>query len=257
MHSPLRDPRTRFAGQSLAEMITVVQDDISTELVSPFLLWGIAIFTLVYAFVPGKPNPWIFVVIALGATLVAIRRIRALLKKKKLLRKGMVGEQILGKFLEEQLMPEKYHIIHDLVAKVGERKFNVDHVIVGPTGIFSVETKNWTNPDGSYHQIFYDGKKILVDGKAPVRDPLVQGIAGAKWLKDLVETLTGRSFFVQPIVVFLGSYTTKNPGYTPAWVLNEQAVPGFVRHNFNELDERDVLLITAQLKKYSEECGKN
>ena len=64
-------------------------------------------------------------------------------------------------------MRHKYQVIGDLVCKDGERTFNIDHVVVGPTGVFSIETKHWKKPAGPDHRIFYDGRRILVDGHAP------------------------------------------------------------------------------------------
>lgn len=169
---------------------------------------------------------------------------------------GLVGEQILGKFLEEQLMPHKYQVIHDLVCKDGERTFNIDHVVVGPTGVFSIETKYWKKPAGPDHRIYYDGRRILVDGHAPDKDPLIEAVAGARSVQAILEIRTGKRFDVKPVVVFLGWYTTRNPKDAPAWVLNEQAVPVFIKNDFRELSQDDALLAIAQLKQYSAECGK-
>ena len=154
-------------------------------------------------------------------------------------------------------MRHKYQVIGDLVCKDGERTFNIDHVVVGPTGVFSIETKYWKKPAGPDHRIFYDGKKILVDGHAPDNDPLIEAIAGAKSVQAILEIRTGKRFDVKPIVVFLGWYTTRNPGSAPAWVLNEQAVPTFIKNDFRELSHDDGLLAIAQLKQYSAECGKD
>ena len=257
MHSPLKDPRTRLPGQSLSEQIDDIHDDISSELISPALFWAVAIVTWGYHYTPGKPNPWFFTLAALVASWVCVRRVRAMLARKSKLKKGMLGEQILGKFLEEHLMPHNYQVIHDLVCRDGDKKFNIDHVVVGPTGVFSIETKYWKKPAGPNHQIFYDGKKILVDGRAPDTDPLIQAVAGARTVQAILEGRTGKRFDVKPIVVFLGWYTASNPGATPAWVLNEQAVPTFIRNDFRELSHDDALLAAAQLKLYSEECGKS
>lgn len=256
MHSPLKDPKTRYPGQSLSEQIEGITGETHDALLSPFLFWLVAIIAWVYHFTPGKPNPWAFTVFALAATWVAVRRIRALLKKRTNLRKGLLGEQILGKFLEEQLMPHNYQVIHDLVCKAGDRTFNIDHVVVGPTGVFSIETKYWKKPAGPDHQVFYDGKRILVDGHAPASDPLIEAVAGAKSVQAILEIRTGRRFDVKPVVVFLGWYTTRNPKDAPAWVLNEQAVPVFIKNDFRELSQDDALLAIAQLKQYSAECGK-
>jgi len=48
MHSPLKDPRTRYPGQSLSEQIRDISEDQSSELVVPFMLM------LVVAFAWGK-----------------------------------------------------------------------------------------------------------------------------------------------------------------------------------------------------------
>ena len=55
-------------------------------------------------------------------------------------------------------------------------------------------------PTGPDHQVFYDGKRILVDGHAPASDPLVQAVAGAKSVQAILETRTGRRFDVKPVV---------------------------------------------------------
>lgn len=222
----------------------------------PLLFVLAAFFSWIYYLSPARPMPWFFTFLALVAILVAMIRFRRLARRKEKIRKGMIGEQILGKFLEEQLMPHKYQVIHDLVCKDGDRTFNIDHVVVGPTGVFSIETKYWKKPTGPNHQIFYDGKRILVDGRAPDNDPLIEAIAGAKSVQAILESRTGKRFDVKPIVVFLGWYTTKNPGCAPAWVLNEQAVPVFIQNDFRELSHDDGMLAIAQLKQYSAECCK-
>ena len=53
-----------------------------------------------------------------------------------------------------------------------------------------------------------------------------------------------------------GAFSLSASKATPAWVLNEQAVPTFIRNDFRELAQDDALLAIAQLKLYSEECGK-
>jgi hypothetical protein len=238
------------------EQVDGIKEETRAEILSPFLFWLVAIISWIYSLTPAKPSPWAFTFFALVATWVAVRRIRALLKRRKNLQKGLVGEQILGKFLEEQLMPHKYQVIHDLVCKDGDRTFNIDHVVVGPTGVFSIETKYWKKPAGPDHQVFYDGKRILVDGHAPDNDPLIEAVAGAKSVQAILESRTGKRFDVKPVVVFLGWYTTKNPKDAPAWVLNEQAVPVFIKNDFRELSHDDGLLAIAQLKQHSAECGK-
>ncbi|HVE92485.1 MAG TPA: nuclease-related domain-containing protein, partial [Actinomycetota bacterium] len=53
--------------------------------------------------------------------------------------KGARGEEAVGRLLAE-LEPQGYRILHDIDTGRG----NLDHVVVGPTGVFAIETKAWT-----------------------------------------------------------------------------------------------------------------
>ena len=54
-------------------------------------------------------------------------------------RKGAVGEYEVGAELER--LSDKYSVFND----VNTEEFgNFDHIVVGPSGIFALETKNWT-----------------------------------------------------------------------------------------------------------------
>jgi hypothetical protein len=52
------------------------------------------------------------------------------------LRQGIEGEKAVGQFLE-RLREQRYQVFHDLVGD----GFNVDHVLIGPAGVFTIETK--------------------------------------------------------------------------------------------------------------------
>ena len=68
MHSPLKDPRTRYPGQSLSEQIDGITEETRDELLSPFLFWLVATISWIYYFTPVKLSPWVFTFFALVAT---------------------------------------------------------------------------------------------------------------------------------------------------------------------------------------------
>ena len=83
--------------------------------------------------------------------------------------KGAAGEEIVARELAR--LPAGYHVFHSMDAGGGvlmRRGGDIDHVVVGPTGVFAIETKNWrgrvTLADGS----------LLLDGVLPQRAPLEQ-----------------------------------------------------------------------------------
>lgn len=56
-------------------------------------------------------------------------------------RVGAQGERLTGRALEK--LPGSYRVLHDL--PMPRSNANIDHVVVGPTGVFTVETKNYRN----------------------------------------------------------------------------------------------------------------
>ena len=52
-------------------------------------------------------------------------------------RKGATGEARIAWILEA--LPDAYQVIHDIPTPFG----NIDHVVIGPSGVFVVDAKNW------------------------------------------------------------------------------------------------------------------
>jgi len=66
---------------------------------------------------------------------------------------GAIGEEIVSKELVK--LPENYFVFNNFYVKLKHpiinksknwylKWFQIDHVVVGPTGIFAIETKNWS-----------------------------------------------------------------------------------------------------------------
>jgi len=65
------------------------------------------------------------------------RRIDQYERERKNWRKGAAGECMVADVLGA--LSDDYSIINDVTTASG----NLDHVVVGPTGVFAIETKNW------------------------------------------------------------------------------------------------------------------
>ena len=97
------------------------------------------------------------------------------------------GEKAVGQHLEA-LRAEGYSVFHDLIGD----GFNVDHVIVGPAGVFTIETKAWSKPAKGSAEITFDGESLLAAGREPERNPVVQAKAQANWLRQILAESTGK-----------------------------------------------------------------
>jgi hypothetical protein len=159
---------------------------------------------------------------------------------------ALTGERAVGQFLEEKLRPLGYHILNDLPGD----GFNLDHVIIGPTGIYCVETKTRSKPAKGTASIKYDGENITVDGFPPDRNPVVQVKAGARWLYELLESSTGKKFFIKPIVLFPGWYVDNLNLNAEVWVLNDKALPTFIQNRPGTLTPEDINMVVFHLKRY-------
>jgi hypothetical protein len=78
---------------------------------------------------------------------------------------GARGEQAVAEKLTDQAVAAAgYVVFHDVPAEKGKKKWNVDHVVVGPGGVFVIETKarsrrkaKW---DQEEHELIFDGKVL-------------------------------------------------------------------------------------------------
>jgi len=103
--------------------------------------------------------------------------------------KGARGEEKVSGILER--LPDGYHVFNDFAAGNG----HVDHVVVGPGGVFAVETKFWNG------KVTVEDGHILVDGQLPNRSPLAQANREAASVRTALAA-AGWNGLVTPVVAF-------------------------------------------------------
>ncbi len=171
---------------------------------------------------------------------ISWRRLMKLRRKLRALKLGFDGERYVGEELN-QLMRQGYRVYHDFVVdwKPGERVFNIDHVAVGPEGIFAIETKTRRKPnqerDGEKqptHKAILNGGKLKYPGfESDEHLVQAQGAAEdlAKWLRGTaVEPVE-----VIPVIVIPGWWVEVKEKNPPVTVLSGKqarwALPGLGR----------------------------
>ncbi|HET7834137.1 MAG TPA: nuclease-related domain-containing protein [Gallionella sp.] len=248
LRSPLKEVPLRYAGQSLDEEIQRIKDD---EVLDPLVMGSMAVMLSLmewwrwFANFPPQPIP--FTLLAAVVLAYTIRKIVLTKRKLQRLRLARDGEREVGQYLES-LREKGYRVIHDIVAN----DFNIDHLLIGPKGIFTVETKTISKPVRGKTEIDYDGSQILVNGHKPERDPVVQAKAQAYWVKELIMELTGKSIPVRPTVVYPGWFVnqTSKSGRPEVWVLNHKALLPFIDNSEGMLSNEDIHACHAHLSRY-------
>lgn len=122
-------------------------------------------------------------------------------------------------------------------------------MLIGPAGVLTVETKTWNKPHGDA-KVTFDGERLLVAGKAPERDPIVQARAQASWLRTQLRESTGKEFEVRPVMVFPGWFVEANhTAQRKLWVLEPKALPTFLSNEPTSLSVEDRKLASFHLSR--------
>jgi hypothetical protein len=245
--SPIKDLPVRLPGESARERYNNTVDEEAEACALIFLVPAVLAVYEWFAYLRNLPrHPWLITIVAVLCAFYALWRFG---KAKRLIRQlnlGRIGEEAVGQYLEEKLRPVGCQVLHDILFD----NFNIDHVVIGPSGVYSVETKTCSKPVKGAASITYDGQHVRVNGFKPERDPIVQAKANAHSLYELIERTTGKRFGVQPVVLYPGWYVEKMPDNAEVWVLNEKAFPTFIANGKKILPPDDVNLITFHLKRY-------
>lgn len=245
---PFKEKPLRYPGQSLDDEIQHLLDKMDEILIVPIILtllafveWSRWYFNTVVSLVTAILLSLLAMVVSIW-TAVRIRRLRQL---KRQLTLGRDGERVVGQSLEE-LRTKGYRVLHDIVVN----DFNIDHVVIAPTGIFTIETKTVSKPLRGETVISFDDEQTLINGMKPDRDPVIQARSQASWIRDFLKSSIGRTFSVRPVIIFPGWFVKGTPSCSDVWVLNEKALPAFIEHEPTLLSPDDLQAVTFQISQY-------
>ncbi len=245
----------RGPGESLRRKIIALDEKSTFE-----ILFAFGIPPLV-----GSALAWVAVhlagstqIIAFAAALIGLiaslifvtRRLVAGIDTWRNVNLGYFGERIVGEALEP-LKSQGFRVFHDIPAGDDKAPFNIDHVIVGPSGVFAVETK--TRRKGrarsgfAEHEIIYDGQ-VLAYPWGEDRHGLDQALRQARWLQTWLGQLLGADLAVQPILTFPGWMILRR-GKGAVAVLNPREIPAAVAlRGAPVLDAAQIDLVSRQLE---------
>jgi hypothetical protein len=161
------------------------------------------------------------------------------------LKQARDGERYIGQCLE-RLRESGYRVLHDIVGD----GFNIDHVLIGPTGVYTIETKTISKPSKGSCKIDYDGETVSINGYIPDRNPIVQAKAQANWIKGFLKEVITEDLAVRPVVLYPGWFVKPQPKGCDVWVLNPDLLPGFLKNERESLEKRDIQAIEGCLSVY-------
>lgn len=245
--SPLKDKPLRVPGQSVEDARRrLIEDRIEPPLLTAVLLSVLAAMEWWREYRAVEPSPVLFSFVAACGIGFAAWRVWKSRPRLRALRQALDGERAIGQYLE-LLGQRGYRVFHDLLGS----GFNVDHVLIGPAGIFTIETKTWSKPRRGEARIGFDGHRVRVGSREPDERVVVQARAQANWMRELLAESTGRRFAVRPVVLFPGWFIEQSPGSTSEiWVLNPKALPEFLSRQSTALRPEEVQLASYHLSRF-------
>ncbi|HVT92880.1 MAG TPA: nuclease-related domain-containing protein [Bryobacteraceae bacterium] len=163
---------------------------------------------------------------------------------------GWFGERMTAEELDP-LREQGWRVFHDVPAESGKYDFNIDHVLVGPGGVFSIETKmrrmGHARPGRKDHEVRYDGKVLSWPWTEDTYG-LKQAADNARWLRDWLSLMTGENVPVTPVLIFPGWYVVPPNAVHPVSVVHPSYLPGFVNLRTGILNSRQIDLLARQLE---------
>jgi hypothetical protein len=210
--SPLTQDLLRAPGQALRERLEETQTDLGVDvgvlLFVPML--PLALFQLTSLITGRQISVNVIGIVLIGAMGFVAWQLRKLVlaaAEMDRLRLGLDAELAVGQELD-QLMREGAVVFHDVPGE----KFNVDHVVVAPQGVFAVETKGYSKPTEASGKagatVVFDGRQLMFPEYSGVK-AIEQSRRQAAWVADWLQRATGDAVHVVPVLALPGWYVER------------------------------------------------
>src|SRR6266404_5086078 len=214
---PFTQKILRPPGESLRLRLIELDEKLNERLIQLFL-WAYSPLVMagLVALQGVRPSPGVWIAIAAIAAIASIwsaYRLWKVINLRRRIRLGFEGERHVGETLN-QLMLAGYRVFHDFLITDKPRSIrNIDHVVIGPNGVFAVETKTRRKVKGE------NGAKITVLENAlqypwglDQRD-LAQAQKDAAWLAEWLSKMSSEPVKVGSILVL------------PGWFIDRRSKP--------------------------------
>jgi Nuclease-related domain len=170
-----------------------------------------------------------------------------LIRERRMVRLGYEGAIAVGRELD-RLVLEGNHVYHDFPAEDA----NIDHIVVGPSGIFAVATGARSKPAAAKHidgaTVEYNGK-ILMFPNGDDYNTIAQAERQASWISEWISRAVGQQVAARAIVALPGWFV-KRTSPDGISVVNPNQFPSLFRHiKPRFLTDEMITEITAQIEQ--------
>lgn len=149
---------------------------------------------------------WTAVTLVIGVAVYVALRLNRIAERRRKLSDAMYAELATAQELTP-LYAKGCHIVHN----VSGDGFDIDHVVIGPSCVWTIESKSRRKPTTGGKKaatVEVDGKTLRFPDWIETR-PLDQARAQARWLADYLRKRNGEAVEVRPVVSLFGWYVQR------------------------------------------------
>lgn len=240
--SPVPGRLLRLAGQSLRVKAERQFDDFVPYLMIVFGFWIVCLVEWTQKIVGERPTPGFWMLVSLLVTCYGGVRAFRLYPQLQRIRLGERGERRVGEILD-RVRSKGFIVYHDLPGD----GFNVDHVVVGPTGVYAIETKVRS---GSGTIDYRNDDELLLGGRISDSPALRQARGSARAVHLELKEHLREHYWVKPLLVFLGDWRVRRAaGDFAVDVITEDQLENYFDWGQPELTSKEIAHISSHLER--------
>jgi len=156
---------------------------------------------------------------------------------------GRQGEKAVANALTNGLSDE-YYLINGVYLK--GRGGDIDHIVLGPSGVYVLETKNWSG------KIICHGDQWQRPGKKVNSSPSLQAKYNTQKVKKLVDTspdFRGLKVWIEGLLVFTNNYADLHLNNPTVTILRLQQLSSYIKNQENNrLTNEQIQKIIKQIQ---------
>ncbi|MDR2719576.1 MAG: NERD domain-containing protein [Nitrososphaerota archaeon] len=192
------------------------------------LLFFILIFSLSsYYFIFQTRSIGIIESVGFVTSLVGLGVFRYYQRKYRIYKGGRQGEKAVIKALMSSLSDD-YYLINGVYLKGGGG--DVDHIVLGPNGVYVLETKNWSG------KIVCNGDQWQRPGKKVKSSPSLQVKRNTQKVRRIIDTspaFRGLRICVEGLLIFTNTHADLSISNPPVTILRLQQLPNHIKNQKN------------------------
>jgi Nuclease-related domain len=246
---PFTQKILRPPGESLRIRLVELDEKLNDRLIqlflaaySPLIMAGLVALQGVRT----TAGVWIAIaIIAAAVSVLSAYRLWKVINLRRRIRLGFEGERHVGEALN-QLMLVGYRVFHDFLITDKPRSIrNIDHIVIGPNGVFAVETKT--------------PRKIKAENGATVtvlenalqypwgvdRRDLEQVQKEARWLTEWLSKMSPEPVTVGTILVLPGWFIARRARSAVTVLSGSEVVPNVPKLNGPATNDSEIRRLAA------------